>query len=127
MTKEKEIKLKVSKEEKEMLAKEEEILARCEKVKKREGLKKVFYIEVQDEDNEEEWIGAIFRKPKLKEFSYFTTLAQKGDKVFALQDLMKKIFVEGDSRIIEDDDYFLSAMTQVEEIINVQASRIKKY
>jgi len=122
----KEIELKVSTEEEALVKEEETRQAVAEKLKTKHKTRKVFFIEVESEEVEGEWLSAYFRKPNLKEYSYFTTLAQK-DKIMALQDLMRKIFLEGDKDILEDDDYFLAAMTQIEEIINVQASRIKKY
>ena len=103
----------------------DEQIEAAEKVKKKFNVKKVFLIGVQDEDTGE-WLEGYFRKPNLKEFSMFTTVAQK-DKIQALQVLMTNVFLQGDKRLIEEDDYFLSAMSQIEEIVNVQASRIKKF
>jgi DNA mismatch repair ATPase MutS len=120
----KELEINLAEEEeafKEIEAKEKY----AEKLKKLHSTKRVFCIEVEDEDTGE-WKEAWFRKPKLKEFSMFTTIAQK-DKIQALQTLMRNIFIDGDKNVIDDDDYFLSAMSQVEEIVNVQASKIKKF
>ena len=122
----KEIELNVDAQEEVLVKLEEERQEFANKLKTKHQAKKVFFIEVESEEEADKWLGAYFRKPNLKEFSYFTSLAER-DKIGALQDLMKKIFLEGDSQIIEDDDYFLSAMTQIEDIVNVQASRIKKY
>lgn len=100
-------------------------LKKAEILKKNYKTKRVFLIEVEDEDTGE-WIGGWIRRPNLKEFSMFTKLAQK-DNLSALQTLMTNIFLEGDRRIYEDDDYFLGAIAQIQDIVNVQASRIKKF
>lgn len=100
-------------------------LKKAEILKKNYKTKRVFLIEVEDEDTGE-WIGGWIRKPNLKEFSMFTKLAQK-DNLSALQTLMTNIFLEGDRRIYEDDDYFLGSIAQIQDIVNVQASRIKKF
>lgn len=113
--------IELSKEDLEL----EQLREKAEKLKTQHKTKKVFLISVEDEDTGE-WKSAFFRKPKLKEFSMFTTLAQK-DKIQALQTLMKNIYLEGDNDLISDDDLFLAAMTQIEEIVNVQASKIKKF
>lgn len=60
---------------KEELVKEVEVeLSDLEKeaarIKHKYGVKKLFYIEVEDEDTEE-WIGAWVQKPSLKVFSMF--------------------------------------------------------
>ena len=128
MEKGKEISLvdvEISEEEKKLVEQEQKNQEKAEKLKSIHKKRKVFLIEVDDEDSGE-WLSAWFKKPTLKQFSMFTTIAQK-DKIQALQTLMKNIFIEGNEEIINDDDYFLSAMTQIEEIVNVSASRIKKY
>lgn len=128
MEKGKEISLvdvEISEEEKKLVEQEQKNQEKAEKLKSIHKTRKVFLIEVDDEDSGE-WLSAWFKKPTLKQFSMFTTIAQK-DKIQALQTLMKNIFIEGNEEIINDDDYFLSAMTQIEEIVNVSASRIKKY
>ena len=85
----------------------------------------MFCIEVEDEDSGE-WVAAWVQKPNLKVFSMFSKIAQE-DNIKALKVLLTNIFLEGDKRILEDDDFFLAAMSQLEEIVSVQASRIKKY
>lgn len=115
----------VSKEESEEIQREEEIAKKAEVLKKKHSTKKIFFIEVEDEDTGE-WVGGYLRKPNLKEYSLFASIAPK-DKISALKTLMTNIFLDGDERLLSDDDYFLSAMGQLEDIVNVQASRIKKY
>ena len=103
----------------------EDLAAKAESIKKKWNVKKVFLIEIEDEDTGE-WIGAWIRKANLKEFSMFTKLAEK-DNLLALKNLMTNIFLEGNKAVYEDDEYFLAAIAQVQEIVNVQASRIKKF
>ena len=56
----------------------------------------------------------------------FTKLAEK-DNLAALKILMENVFLEGNKDVYEDDDNFMGAIAQVQEIVNVQASRIKKF
>jgi len=104
------------------------LLAQAEKIKKKYKIKKTFLIEVEDEDSEDEdaWVKAWIRKPTLKEYSAFSKISQN-DNIGGLKVLLTNIFLEGDKRILEEDDFFLSAMTQLEQIISVQTSRIKKF
>jgi hypothetical protein len=126
MSKEKK-EIEVSVEEQKLVAAEEAIIAEAEGIKAKYKLKKVFRIEVENEETGEFDIIAYLRKPNLKEFTAFTTIAEKGDKISALKMLLTNVFVEGNKLVLSDDDYFLAALSQIEEIINVQASRIKKF
>ena len=104
------------------------LLAQAEKIKKKYKIKKTFLIEVEDEDSEDvdAWAKGWVRKPTLKEYSAFSKISQN-DNIGGLKVLLTNIFLEGDKRILEEDDFFLSAMTQLEQIISVQTSRIKKF
>ena len=104
---------------------EEALIVKADRVKEKHKVKKVFFIEVEDEDTGE-WIGAWLRKPKLMEFSMFTKMSEK-DNLQALKTLITSIFLEGDRRIYEDDDFFMGAISQVQDIVNVQRSKIKKF
>ena len=95
--------------------------------------KKVFYISVFDEDNEDEdcgeegkWLGGWVRKPNLSDFSMFTKMAES-DKIKALQTILNTVWLQGDDRILNEDELLMSAMLQVEPIMNVFASKIKKF
>ena len=129
---EKEVEVIVTEEEQaviDALVAEEEAASRIKKKyasDSSKNVKKVFHIEVQDEDDEEKWVGAWFSKPTLKLFSQFSKNAQK-DRVNALKVLLVNLFLEGDRLLLDDDDYFLAAMGQIEEIVNVQQARIKKF
>ena len=90
------------------------------------NVKRIFHIEVEDEENDGEWVGAYFSKPTLKLFSQFSKNQAK-DRINALKVLLVNLFLEGDRRLLDDDDYFLAAMGQIEAIVHVQSSRIKKY
>tara|TARA_B110000914_G_C15391422_1_gene412659 strand:- start:114 stop:566 length:453 start_codon:yes stop_codon:yes gene_type:complete len=122
------VEVEISAEDAKFIEEQELLEAEAEKIKKKYKIKKTFLIEVEDEDSEDEdaWAKAWIRKPTLKEFSAFSKIAQN-DNIGGLKVLLTNIFLEGDKRILEDDEFFLSAMTQLEAIINVQASRIKKF
>jgi len=121
----KEIDVKETEEQLLLVSEAEDLQKKADGLKAKHNTKKVFLVEVEDEDSGD-WISAWIRKPNLKEFSMFTKLAQK-DNLSALKVLMTNIFLEGDRNIYEDDECFLAAISQVQEIINVQASRIKKF
>jgi len=125
MSAKKQIEIKESESEKLELAKIEKLQSDAERLKKTYSLKKVFYISTEDEDSGEE-IGAFFRKPSLKEFSQFSSISQK-DSIAGIQNLMNNVFLEGNKLVIEDDDYFLACMQQIESIVQVQASTVKKF
>ncbi len=120
-----EIKITQTVEQKAIAKEAEELLLKAESVKKKWGAKRVFFIEIEDEFTGD-WVGAWIRKPNLKEFSMFTKLAEK-DNLAALKILMENVFLEGNKDVYEDDDNFMGAIAQVQEIVNVQASRIKKF
>ena len=122
------VEVEISAEDAKFIEEQELLEAEAEKIKKKYKIKKTFLIEVEDEDSEDvdAWAKGWVRKPTLKEFSAFSKIAQN-DNIGGLKVLLTNIFLEGDKRILEDDEFFLSAMTQLEAIINVQASRIKKF
>jgi len=123
--------------EEELEAKEEkELKDKAIKIARKHGLKsikKVFMLSVFDEDFEGEngeedgqWIDGWVRKPDLSDFSMFTKLAET-DKINALKSILNTVWLEGDRKILEDDDCMMSAMLQIEPIMNVFASKIKKF
>ena len=126
------IKIVVTEEEQKVIDKvvaDEEAASRIKKKyasDSTKNVKKVFHIEVQDEDDENVWVGAYFSKPTLSLFSQFSKNAAK-DRINALKVLLVNLFLEGDRKLLYDDDYFLAAMGQIEEVVQVQQARIKKY
>lgn len=122
------VEVEISAEDAKFIEEQELLEAEAEKIKKRYKIKKAFLLEVEDEDLEEKdaWIKAWIRKPTLKEFSAFSKIAQN-DNIGGLKVLLTNVFLEGDKRILDDDDFFLSVLPQLEAIVSVQASRIKKF
>lgn len=125
--------------EEELEAKEEEELkSKATKIARKYGIKstkKLFMISVFDEDVDEEdeeneeggkWRHGWLRKPSLSDFSMFTKLAET-DKIDALKSILNTVWLQGDDKILQDDDCMMSAMLQIEPIMNVFASKIKKF
>ena len=119
-----EVKIKESKKELEEIKKAEKLALEAENIKKSSGEKKVFLISTINDDNEE--VSAWFRRPTLKEFSDFTSISQK-DSIAGIRSLMDDVFISGNKDIIDDDYCFLASMSQIEGIIHIQASTIKKF
>ena len=82
--------------------------------------------EGENGDEDGQWIDGWVRKPDLSDFSMFTKLAET-DKINALKSILNTVWLEGDRKILEDDDCMMSAMLQIEPIMNVFASKIKKF
>ena len=108
-------------EEKEVKVVDEE----AETVKAFFKVKSVFKVEVEG-DEEGEWIHGWLKKPNIQDFSMFTKLAES-DRINALQTTFKSLWLRGDERIINDDDYLLAAMIQIDEVMSIKASRVAKH
>lgn len=82
--------------------------------KKKHG--ELFEITVDDK-------SCVLRKPNRKDLSYVSVAS---DNVKMCEVLMKQLWVDGDPEMQEDDNYFLAAMSQMEEVLKVKESKIKK-
>ena len=104
----------------------EKLKEKAEKIKSKHKVKSVYYISVKGEDGDEkeEYVGWL-KRPDLKVMSAFTSSVQK-DLVMAIKMVVNSCWLEGDSEIKDDDDVFLGAMSQVQEIMTVRQSRIVK-
>lgn len=67
--------------------------------------------------------SCVLRKPNRKDLSYVSVAS---DNVKMCEVLMKQLWVDGDPEMQEDDNYFLAAMSQMEEVLKVKEAKIKK-
>ena len=73
------------------------------------------------EDNKE----VVVKKPSRQVLKLAMSKAQTDPLGFA-EVILQNCMVGGDKEVAQDDDYFLSAAGQLEELMNVKSSEIKK-
>ena len=90
------------------------------------GEGKVFQIEVPKSDNEKDGtlIGFVSR-PDRNVLKAFASLSV-ADPLGALENVLNSTWIGGDSAILEDDDYFLSACTCMEDVVTIRQATLKK-
>lgn len=67
--------------------------------------------------------SCIIRKPNRKDLSYASTLK---DPIKISETLLNQLWVAGDEEMRNDDNYFLSAVGTLEEVLKVKTAEIKK-
>lgn len=107
---------------------QESLAEKAEKIKAKYKVRKVYVITVQGEagDSKAEY-QAWIRRPDLKEFSMFTTMVAKNEVILGGKTVLNTCFLEGDREIVDDDDIFLGAVNQLEELMNVRSASIAKF
>lgn len=76
----------------------------------------IFEISVEDK-------SCILRSPNRTDLSYVSVVK---DPIKMSETLLKQLWLAGDMEIQEEDDLFLSVIPQMEEVIKVKESQIKK-
>lgn len=76
----------------------------------------IFEISVEDK-------SCILRRPNRTDLSYVSVVK---DPIKMSETLLKQLWLAGDMEIQEEDDLFLSVIPQMEEVIKVKESQIKK-
>lgn len=70
---------------------------------------------------------AILRKPARQDLSYATAGSSQGKDGMKFSELlMRQCWIDGDREILEDDEYFLSALPVLESITELKQAEIKK-
>ncbi len=70
---------------------------------------------------------AILKKPTRQDLSYATAGSGQGkDGMKFAELLLKQCWIDGDREILEDDEYFLSALPVLESITELKQAEIKK-
>lgn len=81
------------------------------------GGRPIFLIEV---DGARAWLKSIDRK-------LMSMISGETDKIEQLEMLLENLWLEGDNRLKNDDDFFFGAIAQLRQIMQVKAGYLKKF
>jgi hypothetical protein len=101
---------------------------RLDEIAKRNGVAEVFEVKAYKKNKESgniDEITAVFRKPSRSVISASMS-QQNRNPLGAKETILRSCFLEGDKRILDDDDFFLSACTVVDEMIEIRMADLKK-
>jgi 5-keto 4-deoxyuronate isomerase len=101
---------------------EAELKLELDTIASQHGVKKVFKIIVPFEGDT---ISAYFKKPDRIVIGA-TMAVEKRSPLKAKEMMLTACFLEGDRRILTDDDAFLSACTVIDEIVVIEQAELKK-
>jgi hypothetical protein len=87
--------------------------------------KDIFEISVPLDDENKEFATAYFKKPTRDHFSIYA-MKVGSNPIEAAEILLNNTFIEGDRKILEEDELFFSAMGKLDEMIKVRVASIKK-
>lgn len=80
----------------------------------------VYLITVEDK-------AAVFRKPSRQDISFATAASSQGkDAIAFTESIMRNTFLDGDRELLDNDDYFMAAMTVVDEMVETKQAELKK-
>ena len=69
----------------------------------------------------------MLHKPSRKDLSYATAGSGQGTDAMKFSEiLMRQCWVDGDSEILDNDDYFLGAVPALQAVTEVRKAEIKK-
>lgn len=105
--------------------KKEQIEERITALKKKHQAKHIFVIGIPADDEGAEIVYAFLKKPPLSLMGVCMSFAE-GDPLKSDKMLLEGTWLEGDERILTDDDMFLSARTVLTEMIKVRKASIEK-
>ena len=104
-----------------MIKRDEALQAIADKHK----IKDVYRISVPMNDEGTDIEEAFFKKPNRKVLGAAMSSFQR-DPIKAMEVLLNSTFIEGDKRVLEDDEAFIAAAQAAQQMINVRAATIKK-
>lgn len=88
--------------------------------------KGLWYLPVMDDD--ENILKFALMRPISRELlGYASTKLQEGDLYAFLEACMRECFVDGDTEILDDDDYFIPAANQFNKIIEGKKAALIKH
>lgn len=67
--------------------------------------------------------SCIVRKPTRKDLSYLSVIK---DLIKMSETMLRQLWVDGDTAIQEDDEYFLPVIPKLEEVMKIKEAQIKK-
>jgi len=73
----------------------------------------------------DETISAIFKKPDRNVIGLTMNL-EKRNPLRAKETMLRSCYLEGDKRILDDDDAFMSACTVIDEFVTIKQADLKK-
>ena len=82
--------------------------------KKKHG--EIFELTIEDK-------SCIIRRPTRQEFSFVSGIK---DPIQLSETLLKQLWIDGDKEILEDDAYFLAAISQLDEVLRQKEASVKK-
>lgn len=100
-------------------AREKQIKATVDKLKKEHGVKEVFVVEAEDKI-------AYLKRPSRAQLAYAMTLAQTNPLAMT-EEILKAGWLEGDMELQTEDKYFLGITQQIDTLIETTHVEIKKY
>ena len=106
----------------------EQIATKIAELKAHYGIKKVFVIIVQgdEEAGEKPYYIAYLRRPNMMQFSQYMNFVQK-DLVQANKMLAQNTFLDGDKELVDDEELFIyGTMQQLNHIIDARNSDLVK-
>jgi hypothetical protein len=96
---------------------------RLDEIAKRYGVPEVF--EIKAINPKGETASAVFKKPDRNIISASMS-KESFDPLGAKEVVLRSSFLEGDKRLLDDDEFFLSACTRVNDMIVIFMAEIKK-
>jgi hypothetical protein len=104
----------------------ERMQAKAEEVKKAHKVRRAIYIETNDQDSGEV-VGAWFKRPGAAELEAPTALTQQGQAIGAVRVLAQDCFLEGNRALLEDEEYFIQVLPELQELMPAGLGRLEKY
>lgn len=106
------------------MTEKKQTLSKAEQLKKKHGLKVVYEINVEVDEGDTA-VGYL-KKPNRNVMGAAMAEYQR-NPLKSNEIVMRSCWLDGDERILEDDDIFMSAQAQIEEIIEYKKATIKKH
>ena len=98
---------------------------RLDAMAKKHGVKIVFELSVPMDDEKKDIAVGYIKKPSRNSLGAAMSLMQS-NPMKANEILLKSNWLEGDERILTDDDAFLSASMLLENVVSIRQGEIKK-
>lgn len=111
-------------EEERRLALTEEQIEKFEKLKKQYGGRVYAIIVPCDDEGADIAVGFVKKPDRTLLGLVLSQLTVNQIKAFEI--LLNSTWIEGDERILKDDDVFMSAMTSLNEMITIRQGVLKK-
>ncbi len=109
------------------LVTQEMLEERIPEIKKKHKVKTVFLISVEDPDTPGNFLGAYLKTPSRAQMSFVLSLFGKEKVVQGTEAILENCWLEGDERIMTEDELFFATMEHTDEFLgSTKAKLIKK-